>query len=89
LRASFVPERGQRDLRDLTRQRSQLVAEESRVANRIHKTLEDANVKLGSVATDILGVSGQEMIRALIGGQEDPGQLAERARGKLRGICRN
>jgi transposase len=85
LRASFVPDRPQRELRDLTRQRSQLVAEQSRVSNRIHKTLEDANVKLGSVATDILGVSGQEMIRALIGGQEDPEQLAEMARGKLRG----
>jgi transposase len=85
LRASFVPDRPQRELRDLTRQRSQLVAEQSRVSNRIHKTLEDANIKLGSVATDILGVSGREMILALIGGQEDPGQLAELARGKLRG----
>ena len=84
LRASFVPERPQRELRDLTRQRSQLVAEQSRVSNRIHKTLEDANIKLGSVATDILGVSGREMIRALIGGQEDPNQLAELARRRLR-----
>jgi transposase len=84
LRASFVPERPQRELRDLTRQRSQLASEQSRVANRIHKTLEDANIKLGSVATDILGVSGREMIRALIGGQEDPNQLAELARRRLR-----
>ena len=84
LRASFVPERPQRDLRDLTRQRSQLAAEQSRVSNRIHKTLEDANIKLSSVATDILGVSGREMIQALIGGQEDPGQLAELARRRLR-----
>ena len=84
LRASFVPERPQRDLRDLTRQRRQLTAEQSRVANRIHKTLEDANIKLGSVATDILGVSGQEMIRALIGGEEDPNQVADLARRRLR-----
>jgi transposase len=84
LRASFVPERPQRELRDLTRHRSQLLGEQTRVANRIHKTLEDANVKLGSVATDILGVSGQAMIRALIGGQDDPQQLAELARGRMR-----
>jgi transposase len=84
LRASFVPDRPQRDLRDLTRQRSQLTAEQSRVSNRIHKTLEDANIKLGSVATDILGVSGRQMIAALIGGQEDPNQLAELARRRLR-----
>ena len=84
LRPSFVPDRPQRELRDLTRHRSQLVAEQTRVANRIHKTLEDANVKLGSVATDILGVSGKEMIRAMVAGQEDPNQLAELARGRLR-----
>ncbi len=84
LRASFVPDRPQRDLRDLTRQRSQLTAEQSRVSNRIHKTLEDANIKLSSVATDILGVSGREMIAALIAGEEDPNQLAELARRKLR-----
>ena len=84
LRASFVPDRPQRELRELTRHRSQLVAEQTRAANRIHKTLEDANVKLGSVATDILGVSGRAMIRALIDGQDDPAQLAELARGRLR-----
>jgi transposase len=84
LRASFVPERPQREWRDLTRQRSRLTAEQSRVSNRIHKTLEDANIKLSSVATDLLGVSGREMIRALISGQEDPAALAELARRKLR-----
>lgn len=84
LRASFVPQRPQRDLRDLTRQRSQLTAEQSRVSNRIHKTLEDANIKLGSVATDILGVSGRAMISALIAGQDDPNALAELARRRLR-----
>jgi transposase len=84
LRPSFVPDRPQRELRDLTRHRSQLVAEQTRVANRIHKTLEDANIKLGSVATDILGVSGKDMIRALIAGQSEPKELAELARGRLR-----
>jgi transposase len=61
-----------------------LTAEQSRVSNRIHKTLEDANIKLSSVATDILGVSGRRMIQALIAGQEDPAELAELARRKLR-----
>src|SRR5207302_4538631 len=54
------------------------------VANRIQKVLEDANIKLGSVATDVLGVSGRDMLRALIAGQEDPKALAELARRKLR-----
>jgi transposase len=58
LRGSFVPDRPQRELRDLTRHRAQLVAEQTRVANRIHKVLEDANVKLAAVASDILGASG-------------------------------
>jgi transposase len=61
-----------------------LVAEKAAVANRIQKTLEDANIKLGSVATDVLGVSGRAMIRALIAGQEDPDELAELARQRLR-----
>lgn len=84
LKASFVPERGLRDLRDLTRHRAQLVSEKTREANRIHKVLEDANIKLGSVASDILGVSGRDMIRAIISGKEDPEELAELARRKLR-----
>jgi transposase len=84
LRGSFVPPKAIRELRDLTRQRSQLVAEKSAVANRIQKTLEDANIKLASVATDVLGVSGRAMIRALIAGQEDPDALAELARQRLR-----
>lgn len=85
LRSSFVPSRELRELRDLTRQRSQLVAEHSRVANRLHKTLEDANIKLASVASDILGVSGRQMIEALISGEADPQALAELARRRLRG----
>jgi transposase len=84
LRASFVPPRPQRELRDLTRHRSQLVAERSRAASRVQKILEDANIKLASVATDTLGVSGRAMIRALIAGQDDPKQLAELARRRLR-----
>jgi len=84
LRGSFIPPRWQRDLRDLTRERTQLRDEQTRVANRIHKVLEDANLKLGSVATDILGVSGRDILEGLIGGKQDAEELAERARGKLR-----
>jgi transposase len=84
LKASFVPDRPQRELRDLTRHRVQLVGELSRVANRIQKILEDANIKLSSVATDVLGVSGRAMIQALLAGRDDPKEMAELARGKLR-----
>jgi transposase len=84
LRPSFVPPRPVRQRRDLTRQRARLVSDKTSVANRIAKVLEDANIKLGAVATDILGVSGRLMIRALIGGQDDPASLADLARGKLR-----
>jgi transposase len=85
LKGSFIPPRWQRDLRDLTRERTQLRDEQTLVANRIHKILEDANIKLGSVATDILGVSGREILPGLIAGEEDVDALAERARGRLRG----
>jgi transposase len=84
LRGSFIPPKPIRELRDLTRQRSQLVAEKASVANRIQKVLEDANIKLAGVATDVLGVSGRAMIRALIAGREDPEELAELARRRLR-----
>lgn len=84
LKASFIPPRPQRELRDLTRHRTQLVAERARVANRIHKVLEDANIKLGAVATDILGVSGRDMLRALIAGEQDAKKLADLARRQLR-----
>jgi transposase len=84
LRGSFVPETPQRQLRELTRQRRQLVHSKASVANRIQKVLEDANIKLGSVATDVLGVSGRDMLRALIAGETDPVKLAELARRKLR-----
>jgi len=84
LKASFVPSRPLRELRDLTRQRVQLVNEHTATANRLQKVLEDANVKLSSVATDVLGVSGRDMIRALIAGEEDPARIADLARRRLR-----
>jgi transposase len=84
LRGSFVPPRRLRQLRDLTRHRAQLAAEHTRVANRIHKLLEDANIKLGAVASDVLGVSGRAMLAALVRGEQDARKLAELARGRLR-----
>jgi transposase len=84
LKASFVPERPVRDLRDLTRQRVQVVRQKVQVANRIHKTLEDANIKPASVASDVLGASGRDMLRALVRGGSDPLVLAELARQRLR-----
>jgi transposase len=84
LRGSFVPPRALRDLRDLTRHRAQLAGEHTRVANRIHKLLEDTNIKLGTVASDILGKSGRAMLRALLAGETDTDKLAEMAQGRLR-----
>src|SRR3954470_16648604 len=84
LRGSFVPRRELRELRDLTRLRAQLASEQTRLANRIHKVLEDANIKLGAVASDILGKSGRAMLRSLIRGELDSGRLAELAEGTLR-----
>ena len=84
LRASFIPDRPQRELRELIRHRRSLVEERSRAANRIQKLLEGANIKLASVATDVLGVSGRAMLKAMSQGQEDPEALAELARGRLR-----
>jgi transposase len=84
LRGSFVPATPQRELRELTRQRRQLVGDRAAVTNRIQKVLEDANLKLGSVATDVLGVSGRDMLEALAAGEDDPEALAQRARGRLR-----
>lgn len=84
LRGSFVPPRPQRELRDLTRHRAQLSSEHTRVVNRIHKVLEDANIKLASVASDILGVSGREMLEQIVAGNEDPQALAQLARQRLR-----
>jgi transposase len=85
LQASFLPPPPIRELRDLTRQRTQLVRERAGVANRIQKVLEDANLKLASVATDVLGASGRSRLAAIVAGCDDPAALAERARGRLRG----
>ena len=84
LRSSYVPMRDQRELRDLTRQRAQLHGEHTRCVNRIHKVLQDANIKLSSVATDVMGLSGRDMLAALMAGENDPEAMAELARGKLR-----
>ncbi len=84
LRGSFIPPKPQRELRDLTRMRTQLTREMASVANRIHKVLEDTNIKLGLVATDVLGVSGRKMIQALIEGETDTAKMADMACGRLR-----
>lgn len=84
LKGSFIPSRSQRELRDLTRQRTQLVDEASRISNRIQKVLEDANVKLGSVASNVVGTSGRLMLEAIVSGQDDPAQLADLAQRSLR-----
>jgi len=84
LKASFVPSRPLRELRDLTRQRVQLVNEHTAAANRLQKVLEDANIKLSSVASDVLGVSGRAMITALITGEQNPERLADLAQRRLR-----
>jgi transposase len=84
LRGSFVPEAPIRDLRDLTRYRKGLVQERTRVSNRLHKVLEDAGIKLASVATRVLGVSGRAMMEALVAGTTEPAVLADLAKGRLR-----
>jgi len=84
LRASFVPPTPIRELRDLTRYRASLAQEINRIANRIQKVLEDANIKLASVATDTLGASGRAMLEAMVKGEQDSQRLAEMAQGKLR-----
>jgi transposase len=84
LRASYVPDRPQRELRELTRYRTSLVRERTAQANRLQKTLEGANIKLASVATDILGTSGREMLQALVAGATDAAALAHLAKGRLR-----
>jgi len=84
LRGSFVPEAPIRDLRDLTRYRKVLIQERTRVTNRMHKVLEDAGIKLASVATRLLGASGRAMMEALVAGTTDPSMLADLAKGRLR-----
>jgi hypothetical protein len=84
LRGSFVPERSIRELRDLNRQRVALIGERNRVANRVQKVLEDANIKLASVTSDTLGLSGRTMLEALIAGEQDAERMAAMARGLLK-----
>jgi transposase len=83
LKASFIPSSEQQAVRDLTRTRMRLLQERTRLVNRIQKVLEDANLKLASVVTDIMGVTGQAILRALVAGQEDPECLAHLAQGSL------
>jgi transposase len=84
LKASFVPPPGQRELRELTRFRSTFVRERATLVNRLQKVLESANIKLASVASDVMGVSGRAMLEALIGGQASPADMAQLAKGRLR-----
>lgn len=84
LKGSFIPPTPIRELRDLTRHRTTLIRDKTRVINRIHKVLEDANIKLSAVASDIMGVSGRAMLQALVEGETDPQRLAQLARRQLR-----
>lgn len=84
IRASFIPPAEIRELRDLTRHRKSLIRDRVRTVNRLHKILETANVKLASVVSDVLGVSGRAMLDALAAGDTDPTQLAALARGSLK-----
>jgi len=84
LQASFIPDRPQRELRELTRYRTSLLQERSAEVNRLQKTLEGANIKLSAVATDIMGKSGRDMLAALVAGRTDAAAMAQLARGKMR-----
>jgi transposase len=79
-----VPPKPIRQLRDLTRYRKALIQERTREGQRLQKVLEDAGIKLGTVASDVLGVSGRAMLDALVAGTHDPAVLAELAKGRLR-----
>jgi transposase len=84
IRASFIPPRAQRELRDLTRRRKQMVRTAAEERNRVQKVLEDANVKIGDVLSDIFGLSGQLMLEALVAGQSSVAEVAQLARGNAR-----
>ena len=84
VRASFIPPVAQRDLRELTRHRANFVRERASLVNRVQKTLESANIKLASVATDVVGVSGRAMLEAIVAGQRDGTVLSEMAKGRMR-----
>ncbi len=84
LRASYIPEAPQRALRDLTRYRIKLIQDRTSEINRVQKILEDANIKLGSVVSDIMGVSARDMLDGIISGKDTPEALAQLARGRMR-----
>jgi transposase len=84
LKASFIPDRNQRELRELVRYRRSIIEERARQHNRIQKVLEGANIKLGSVVSDIMGVSSKNMLRAIAEGEEDPEKLANLAQRTLK-----
>ena len=84
LRASYIPDRPQRELRELVRYRTNLIRQRAQVVHRLQKVLEGANIKLSSVVADISGRSGRAMLEAVIDGQEDATDLADLARGRLR-----
>ena len=84
LRPSFVPPAFQRELRELTRYRTSVIEERSRTINRLQKILEDTNIKLAAVATDLMGQSARQMLAALLAGETNPTVVAELARGKMR-----
>jgi transposase len=84
LKASFIPPLGQRELRELTRYRSTFVRERATLVNRVQKVLESANIKLASVATDVLGVSGRAMLEAILQGHSSPTEMAELAQKRMR-----
>ena len=84
LKASFVPPKFVRELRDLTRTRTSIVGDRAQAVNRLQKILEDANIKLASVATDITGRSGRAMLRLIITGETDEKTIAELAKGRMR-----
>lgn len=84
VRASFIPPIAQRDLRDLVRHRANFIRERVNLGNRLQKVLEAANIKLGCVASDVMGVSGRAMLKAIVGGEANPEVIAELAIGRLR-----
>ena len=84
VRGSYIPDRPHRELRELVRYRRSLIQQRSQVVNRIQKVLEGANIKLSSVASNVVGVSGRAMLEAMVAGSDDPQALAELAKGQLR-----
>jgi transposase len=84
LKASYIPEAPQRNLRDLVRYRTKLIQDRSSEINRVQKVLEDANIKLAAVVSDMMGVSARDMLTQLLAGNDDPQAMAQMARGRMR-----